>query len=286
VDLRRQRRFATALTAAFGRAGIELVLRTQRELVAGVSIEQALGQPPVVSPDRPLLWLTPTDGQTPGSSRSAGDRSSDRRDERFVGAETFASARSIATLTRSPVLNRPSPIGLCGTLPAGSALAARRVRRIDEQARVRAERFTSSRLEGAADQAALEVHDYGTAIATYGFEEAAVGPFRSRVAVESGRLVKVRVVGDRTPAAPEIDPETLAASRRIAAANQLDLATVSWLIDVAGGTRAPARIDCWHWDFGLGRDLEAVAEAIAAWTQDRLGAGRVLRLEQMIAAQR
>ena len=261
----RQQRLAAALTSAFAGSGLELVLRTHRELAAEASVEQRLGQPPVVHPDRPLLWLAPADAERPGT-----------RDGRFLAAETSAATRSIAMLTRSPVLNRPGPVSLCGALPPSSALAVRRSRRGDPGATVRAERFTGGRPADDQAGAGQEVHDYGGARSSYGTEADAVGPFRTRAAVRTGTLVTVRVVGDRTLTSTGADPATLAASRHLAAANQLDLATVQWLIDDSDQTRTPGRIDGWHWDFGLGTDLDQVAEAIAAWTGQAIGPGQAI----------
>ena len=95
----RQAGLAARLTPAFSAAGLGLEFRTHRELAAEVSVEQSPGQPPVVTPDRPLLWLSPGDAACPDSP-----------DGRFLAAETLAAARSIAFLTRSPVLNRPSAV--------------------------------------------------------------------------------------------------------------------------------------------------------------------------------
>src|SRR5947209_2319815 len=112
----RQARFATRLSAAFAAAGLSLEFRTHHELAAEVSVEQAPGRPPAVAPDRPLLWLCPGDSARPLTP-----------DGRFLAAEALAAARSIAFLTRSPVLNRPGDASLCGTFPSGAARAVRGV---------------------------------------------------------------------------------------------------------------------------------------------------------------
>src|SRR5215211_9276226 len=93
----RQATFAQSLSSAFRKAGFDLRLATHRQLVADVTLSQSGGREVTVNPDRPLLWLSPGDPvrwTTP--------------DDRFVATEVFAAARSIAYVTRSPVVNRPS----------------------------------------------------------------------------------------------------------------------------------------------------------------------------------
>jgi len=276
----RQAGFAARLSAAFAAAGLPLVLRTHRELAAEVSVEQSPGQPPAVTPDRPLLWLSPGDTGRPATP-----------DGRFLAAEALAAARSIAFLTRSPVLNRPSAVSLCGTLPPAPARAVRGTRHLDPGA-VRAERFAGSWPPEAADAGPLEVYDYATSRGSYGPASSApspAGPFRYRADPRPARRVKVLVAGDLAVAAPDVAPAILDASRRVAAWYQLDLATVWWLagppdgapegmldgpLDGApegmlDGARTLARVDGWEW--GAGEDAAAVAAAAAAWMAERLG---------------
>jgi hypothetical protein len=253
----RQASLAARLTPAFAAAGLGLEFRTHRELAAEVSVEQPPGQPPVVTPDRPLLWLSPGDAACP-----------DTPDGRFLAAETLAAARSIAFLTRSPVLNRPSAVSMCGTLPPGSARAVRGARHVDPEA-VRAERFAGSWPPDAAAAGELEVYDYATSRSSYGPASSSAGPFRYRAAGGPARLVKVRAIGDRAIATTDVTSATLDASRRVAARYQLDLATVWWLIGTGDGSRTLARVDCWERD--AGGDVTDVAEAIAAWLAERLG---------------
>ena len=250
----RQARFAARLSSAFSAAGLGLEFRTHRQLAGEVSVEQLPGQSPAVTPDRPLLWLSP--GDTPGPQSPDG---------RFLATETLAAARSIAFLTRSPVLNRPSAVSLCGTLPPYSARAVRGARHLGPEA-VRAERFAGTWPPDAAGHGQLEVYDYATNRSCYGPSSLAAGPFRYRAAVSPARLVKVWVVGDQAIAAADVVPATLAASRRLAARYQLDLAILWWLIGSAGGAGTLSRIDCWLWDAG-----DDVAGAVAAWTAERLG---------------
>lgn len=258
---KRQARLAASLSAAFSQAGQDLQLRTHRQLVAEVSVEQVVGQQPVVDPDRPLLWLSPGDAHSPRTP-----------DERFVASEAYAAARSIAVLTRSPVLNRPSAVSPCGTLPAGPAVAVHRARRHDAEAVVRPERFTGSwRPDDDTDVTQLEVLDYATGRRSFGRAPSAKGPFRRRTAVERADFVKVRVVGDRTITTADVAPATLAASQRIASRYGLDLATLWWLIGKDDGARTLARIDGWAFDAGFGDDIEEVAAAVAAWMGERLG---------------
>jgi hypothetical protein len=248
---RRQARFSRSLEAAFGAAGYDLRPATHRQLVAEVSVTQTEGNGGRVEPDRPLLWLCPGDldrGTTP--------------DDRFLAAEVYAAARSIAYLTTSPVLNRPSGVSPCGAFPGSSALALRRSRRHGvPQTAVRAERFSACPPDG--DGAALEVHDHAAGVSSYGAAPGAQGPFRHREARRSARPAKVRVIGDRAIAPGFVDAPTRATSVRIAAAYALDLALVWWLIDDAGPILA--RIECWPWDAGFDGDFDAVAEATAAW---------------------
>ena len=262
----RQAGFAARLSSAFSRAGLGLEFRTHRELAAEVSVEQSLGQPPAVAPDRPLLWLSPGGMAWPPTP-----------DGRFLTAETLAAARSIAFLTRSPVLNRPSAVSLCGTFPTGSARAVRGARRLDPEA-VRAERFIGTwPPDAAAGAGRLEVYDYATSRSSYGPAASSTGPFRYRATAGPARLVKVWVVGDRTITATEVAPATLAASRRIAVWYQLDLATLWWLAGQDDRARALSRIDCWPWDADAGAGEAAddvtgeVARAAAAWMAERLG---------------
>jgi hypothetical protein len=139
ADPARQASFVASLSAAFSAAGLDLQQRMHCELVAEVSIEQPMGKGPVVDPDRPLLWLSPGHTDRPTTA-----------DGRFLASETLAAARSIAALTRSPVLNRPSEVSLCGALPPARALAVRRVRRIHGlEAAIRAEGFTGTWLNAS-----------------------------------------------------------------------------------------------------------------------------------------
>jgi hypothetical protein len=252
----RQAGLAARLPAAFSAAGLGLEFRTHRELVAEVSVEQSPGQPPAVTPDRPLLWLSPGDTGWPATP-----------DGRFLAAETLAAARSIAFLTRSPVLNRPSAVSLCGALPPASARAVRGARHLDPEA-VRAERFAGTWPPDAAADDRLEVYDYATGRGSYGLAAAPGGPFRYRAGPRPARRVKVLVVGDRAIAAADVTRATLDASRCVAVWYQLDLATVWWLIGPHDGARTLSRIDGWEW--GSGDDGTDVAAAIAAWMTKRL----------------
>ena len=168
------------------------------------------------------------------------------------------------------VLNRPSAVSMCGTLPPGSARAVRGARHVDPEA-VRAERFAGAwppdaaggGAAGAAGAAAaageLEVYDYATSRSSYGPASASAGPFRYRAAGGPARLVKIRAIGDRAMATTDVTPATLDASRRVAARYQLDLATVWWLIGTDDGSRTLARVDGWEWD--AGGDVTDVAGA-------------------------
>lgn len=256
----RQTRFVASLSSAFSAAGVDLLPRTHRELTAEVSIEQPPERGPIVDPDRPLLWLSPGDADRPETA-----------DGRFLAWEALAAARSIATLTRAPVLNRPSAVSLCGTLPPGPAVAVRRARHHDREATVRAERFTGSwPPDDDTDPGELEVQDYATGRRSYGPAPSSTGPFRRRAAVHRADLVKVRVVGDRTITTTEVAPPTLAASLRLASWYRLDMATFWWLVGKDDGVRTLARIDCWEWDAGLDAGVDEVARAVVAWMTDRL----------------
>jgi hypothetical protein len=258
----RQARFTARLPAAFAAAGLGLEFRTHRELAAEVSIEQAPGQPPAVTPDRPLLWLSPGDAAWPPTP-----------DGRFLAAEALAAARSIAFLTRSPVLNRPSDVSLCGTFPPGAARAVRGARHLDPEA-VRAEWFAGAwPPDAVAGAGQPEVYDYATSRSSYGPASSSTGPFRYRAGLSPARVVKVLVVGDRTITTADAAPAILAASRRIAAWYQLDLATLWWLAGPDGDARTLSRIDCWLWDADAGafEFAEEVAAAVAAWMAGRLG---------------
>jgi len=252
----RQAAFAARLSAAFAAAGLPLEFRTHRELAAEVSVELPPRQPPAVTPDRPLLWLSPGDTGWPATP-----------DGRFLAAETLAAARSIAFLTRSPVLNRPSAVSLCGTLPPVSARAVRGARHLDPGA-VRAERFAGTWPPEVADAGRLEVYDYATGRSSHGPAATPAGPFRYRAGLRPARQVKVLVVGDRAIAAADVTPAILDASRRVAAWYQLDLATVWWLAGPHHGARALSRVDGWAW--GAGDDATDVAGELAAWMAGRL----------------
>jgi hypothetical protein len=262
ADPAEQARLVASLSAAFSAAGLHLVKRTHRELVAEVSIEQPMGQRPVVDPDRPLLWLSPGVTDRPATAEG-----------RFLASETLAAARSIATLTRSPVLNRPSAVSPCGTLPSGRAVAVRRACRIHGlKAVIRAERFTGTWLpDDDSSSGRLEVYDYATGRSSYGLTSSSTGPFRRRTADEHADLLKIRVVGDRAITRADVPPATLAASLRIAFWYQLDLATLWWLIGKDDGASTLARVDCWAWDAGFDANFDEVAEAVMAWMSDRVG---------------
>jgi hypothetical protein len=260
----RQAAFAARLSAAFAAAGLALELRTHRELAAEVSVELRPGQPPAVTPDRPLLWLSPGDTGWPATL-----------DGRFLAAEALAAARSIAFLTRSPVLNRPSAVSLCGTLPPVSVRAVRGARHLDPGAGGPAG-LAGRCGRGGPDAGPLEVYDYATSRGSYGPASSAsspAGPFRYRADPRPARRVKVLVAGDLAVAAPDVAPAILDASRRVAAWYQLDLATVWWLAGPhdgpLDGARTLARVDGWEW--GAGEDAAAVAAAAAAWMAGRLG---------------
>jgi hypothetical protein len=87
-------------------------------------------------------------------------------------------------------------------------------------------------------------------------------------------VVKVRVVGDQTITTADTASAILAASRRIAAWYQLDLAAVWWLAGPDDGARTLSRVDCWLWDADIaaaGEVTDDVAGAVAAWMTERLG---------------
>lgn len=258
----RQARLVAGLSAAFRAVGLDLAPRTQRELAAEVSISQSTGRRPVVDPDRPLLWLCPAD---PSPSAAP--------DDRFLSAEAHSAARSVATLTRSPVLNRPSAVSLCGAFPPGRPRAVRSARRHDTEAVARAERFTGSWSPDDADAEPLEVWDYATSRSSYGPVASSSGPFRRRRALGSATIVKVRVVGDHVIADVDLVPAVRTASCRIASGYQLDMATLWWLVGPGEQERTLARVDCWSWDTEADRGSDAVVAAVAAWMRNRLAGG-------------
>jgi len=253
----RQARFARSLSWAFRNAGFDLRLASHRQLVAEVTVSQSVGEESSVDPDRPLLWLSP-----------GGPVRSTTPEDRFLAAEVSAAARSIAYVTRSQVMNRPSAVSPCGSFPGSSAVAVRRIRQhgLSGMA-IRAERFTASRpVDG--DIGEFEVYDYCLGRSSWGVAPDAEGPYRRRKAVRSAGLVKVRVIGDRTITTTSVDPSTLETSVRIASVYDLDMAVVWWLIDDSGPTLA--RIDCWPWDAGFDADFDEAAEATVAWMGARL----------------
>jgi hypothetical protein len=260
----RQRLLARALTAAFRGRGLDLRLRTHRDLVAEVTLELAPGGAVSVEPDRALLWLSPAD-PAPGAPPSG--------DERFLTAEIASAARSIAMLTRSPVLNRPTAVSPCGEFPAGAAAAVRRVARIpDLAASVRPERFTA-RIDDR--DSVGEVYDYSTGLSSYGPERDTVGPVRRRPSVPGSRPARVRIVGDEAFTSGPVPAAVVDASRRVTALYRLDLATVWWLVE-EDAPATLARIDCWVWDRAAAGELDETAAAIAAWAWAR-AAGAVAR---------
>ena len=234
----------------------ELPLRgaTHAELACETSIEQGGGLTHVW-PDRPLLWLHP--GSTGGGETTT---------DRFVAFEHYSAARSIAYLSASPVLNRPTAGGPCGALPANQALAVRRAERM-QGIPARPERFSSFRPDEAASD--IEVLDYETGLAGWGYARTGAGPFRARQVL--GRRVTarvVRVVGTRTVAAWRVPAEIADLSVRVAEFYHLDLASLWW----STGGRQPrlARIDGWHWDGALGPQLAPLCEAVAEWMAEKL----------------
>lgn len=254
-----QSRLAASLQSAFSSAGFLLELRSHLELTAEVSIEQQIGKRPIVDPDRPLLWLSPGDSIGATSQNS-----------RFLAGEALAAARSIAILTHSPVLNRPSALSLCGTFPSSPALAARRARLLDEEATARAEQFTKSWMpDNDTDVQRIEVFDYSSGHCSFGPSPDSTGPFRRRVSVP-GYLVKVRVVGEHTFTSADVTPAIIEASKRIASGYELAMATIWWLIGKDDGLRTIARIDCWPLDAGFNAEIDEVAEAVVAWMNDRI----------------
>jgi hypothetical protein len=256
----RQRLFARALTTAFRDRGLDLRLRTHRDLVAEVTVEQVPGSAPSVEPDRALLWLSPAD---PVAEPAPSD------DERFLAAEVASAARSIAMLTRSPVLNRPSAVSSCGEFPAGAVAAVRRVARVPGlAASARPERFTAR----VDDRDGVdEVYDYSTGRSSYGPEPDTIGPVRRRPSAPGSRLARVRVVGDDALTSGAVPRAVVDASRRVAAWYRLDLATAWWLVE-EDAPAILARIDCWVWDRAAGGDLDETAAAIAAWAGASHGA--------------
>lgn len=258
----RQAGFARALASAFQASEFELLMATHRELVADVTIAQSVGDQDCLDPDRLLLWLSPADSAGVGSP-----------DEQFLAAENHAAARSIALLTRSPVLNRPSSVSACGRFPPSSAIAVRRARQISGLADgVRPEGFTATLPDDLDGTNHHELYDYSTGGSSYGCGTDPVGPFRSRAAVPHARLVKVSVIGTRTSTATTSPPATIDASVRIASLFELDLATVWWLIDDTEAAATLARIDCWISDFNCGGGVGEVAAAIAAWVSAQMSA--------------
>jgi hypothetical protein len=254
-----QRMFAAALTAAFRHHGLELGLRTHRELVAEVSIEQPLGGRPSVEPDRVLLWLSAAD--------PAGQQSPDGA---FLGAEISAAARSIAMLTESPVLNRPTAVSSCGLFPASAVAAVRQAAHVPGLTQaVRAERFTAGVDDDQDGHGTDEIYDYSTGRSSFGIEPTTIGPVRRRRSAPTSRPVRVRVVGTNTITSAVTPPVVVEASLRVTAWYQLDLATVWWLVH-QDDTATLARVDCWTWDRTSDRDLHDTAEATAAWISDRL----------------
>ena len=151
-------------------------------------------------------------------------------------------------------------------MPANRALAARRV--------VHAlgvtdwpERFTARPAYGPPLQEAL---DYGTGRTAWSYPEGAEGPFRTRRAVNTSRTALVRVIGSMTVSLRPVPSILAELSVRAAEFFALDLASVWW----TGSAHKPylSRIECWHWDAGLGPSLLPVAEAVADWMSKRLAA--------------
>jgi hypothetical protein len=110
-----QRVLAENLSEVAADWDVALDLRTHRELAEEVDLVQSIDEPARADPDRPMLWLGP-----------CGAPLLDTPDDRFVSAEAQAAARSIALLTRSPVLNRPTAVGSNGRLPWTQAASVRR----------------------------------------------------------------------------------------------------------------------------------------------------------------
>ena len=244
----RQARLLSSLERAFAARDLSLRGATHTELARGTSIEQT-GGVTRVWPDRPLLWLHP--GHTGGGETTT---------ERFVDFELYSAARSIAQLSRSPVLNRPTAIGPCGTLPANRVLGVRRAERA-LGITPRAEWFSSVRPD--RPMSGIEVLDYDSGLADWGYPGAGAGPFRARE-VPGRRLVAhvVYVVGTRTVAAWPLPAEIANLSIRVARLYRLDLASLWW---TGGGQPRLARVDCWHWDGALGSQVAPLSEALADW---------------------
>jgi len=252
--LGRQSRLLAGLRSAFAVRDLALRQASHDELALEASVQQA-GGTTRVDPDRPLLWLAPgltSSGQT--------------QEDRFVAFENYSAARAVALLTTAPVLNRPTVVGPCGTMPANRALAARQV--------VHAlgvtdwpERFTSRPAQGPPLQ---EVLDYGTGRTAWNYPEGAEGPFRTRRAVNTSRTALVHVIGSMTVSPWPVPSIVAELSVRAAEFFALDLASVWW----TGSTNEPylSRIECWHWNAGLGPSLLPLAEAVADWMSKRLAA--------------
>jgi hypothetical protein len=251
VDLDgRQARLLSSLERAFAARGLSLRSATHAELARGTSIEQT-GGITRVWPDRPLLWLSP--GHTGGGETTT---------ERFVAFEHYSAARSIAHLSRSPVLNRPSATGPCGTLPANRVLAVRHAERALGMTQ-RAERFSSLRPDRPPSE--IEVLDYDSGLADWGYPRTSAGPFRAREAPGQRTTARaVRVVGTRTVAAWPVPTQIADLSVRVARLYRLDLASLWWNTD--SGQPRLARVDCWHWDGALGPQAAPLAEALAKQT--------------------
>jgi hypothetical protein len=250
----RQAHLLSSLERVFAARGLPLRSATHAELACATSIEQT-GGVTRVWPDRPLLWLSP--GHTGGGETMT---------ERFVAFEHYSAARSIAHLSRSPVLNRPTATDPCGSLPANRALAVRRAERALGIPH-RAERFSSGRPDGPASE--IEVFDYDSGRADWGYPRSGAGPFRARdVPGRRTAARAVRVVGTRTVAVRPVPAEIVDLSIRVARLYRLDLASLWWNTD--GGQPRLARVDCWHWDGALGPQLAPLAEALAEWMAEQL----------------
>jgi hypothetical protein len=254
VDLGRQVRLLSSLERAFAARDLSLRSATHAELACGTSIEQT-GGITRLWPDRPLLWLHP--GHTGGGETTT---------ERFVAFEHYSAARSIAHLSRSPVLNRPSAIAPCGTLPPNRVLAVRHAERALGLP-PRAERFSSVRPDRPASD--VEVLDYDSGLANWGYPRAGAGPFRAReVPCRRTAAPAVRVVGTRTVAVWPVPAEIADLSIQVARLYRLDLATLWWTAD--GGHPRLARVECWHWDGALGPQVAPLSEALADWLTEQL----------------
>ena len=238
-----QAKLAMALVEAAEAAGVTLALRTLTELAAEVTVRQEPGQPVAVSPDRLLLWL------------AVGDPPAEDADERFAQAESYAAARSLALLTASPVLNRPTAFGSLGALPVNPVAALRGVP--SPAGQVRSEHFGTDRQNVPA---VSEVLDYSTGRCSRG-PAGDTGPFRWRAAVD-GRTAWVTVAGKRTlgPA----DAGLHEASRAVAASYGLGLAHVWWSCP-QDAPPALSRIDAYAGDLSLGTRDHDVAAGLVAW---------------------